>query len=479
MGGFPALQIRGPEPLTNQVSGALQIQGQLQQRQLVAQQLENARLENEKQTIALQQNKTLNEAFSAAVTPNMGQPAAGGATSSSAPVFNQQAVLQHLAAGGAGSLIPGITKSFAEMDKAQGEVVAQRDAHARAADDYMGAALQAVVASKDPQTGQYNPSAVGAVLGHIATTYPQEAAQLRAQINANPDKLNQIIDGVVQSSQKQQELATQAKTAQGALLRGQAAAELVPSEKAKNAALTQEAITKTQQAGQVTPAIKYEQQQANYRALLGRQAESANATGRQGLENLQKQGDDYAKYSRQADAVKTAISQGLAGNQVAASLAPLGAAVFEMKANGDIARVNPQVFADVKGAGSLVERINGSIGQLQGTGPLSPQLSKDLGELIDKYQDVKYDSYKKQAEYTIKLHKDPDTNSLGRVNAHDVPILSKDGTVTTLGEAGKPTPKAPTGPPPEATHKVPGKDGKMHYTNAQGTKDLGVVPDGQ
>ncbi len=33
--------------------------------------------------------------------------------------------------------------------------------------------------------------------------------------------------------------------------------------------------------------------------------------------------------------------------------------------------------------------------------------------------------------------------------------------------------------PSGATHKVPGPDGKLHYTNAQGTVDLGVVPNGQ
>jgi hypothetical protein len=47
---------------------------------------------------------------------------------------------------------------------------------------------------------------------------------------------------------------------------------------------------------------------------------------------------------------------------------------------------------------------------------------------------------------------------------------------------GKPAAKSGTTPsttakPPEgATHKVPGPDGKMHYTNAAGTVDLGVAP---
>lgn len=34
----------------------------------------------------------------------------------------------------------------------------------------------------------------------------------------------------------------------------------------------------------------------------------------------------------------------------------------------------------------------------------------------------------------------------------------------------------PGGPPPGATHIVPGRDGKNHYTNAAGTVDLGIAP---
>jgi hypothetical protein len=37
-------------------------------------------------------------------------------------------------------------------------------------------------------------------------------------------------------------------------------------------------------------------------------------------------------------------------------------------------------------------------------------------------------------------------------------------------------PAAQSGPPPGATYIVPGPDGKNHYTNAQGTQDLGIAP---
>jgi len=463
MGGFPALMIKQPESPVQQLAGVQQLQAGQQEHQMRQLELQNARQ-------AQQEQQTLMAAYAR----NNGDLGA---------VLQDPQVLSGVRPQTALTLSNLLLDKQTKMAKLQTDQLTNQATQ----NDLIGGVYDSAKKIPDPAQRE---SVLKNGLGGLVTNgsiSAQQAAQVLQGFGGNysDESMSMHLASTLGHAKdlanelERRKTAATEQSAAGTLLRGQAAAALVPSEQAKNAALTAEAQKKTEQAGQVTPAIQYEQQQANYRALLGRQAESANATGRQGLENLQKQGDDYAKYSRQADAVKTAIAQGLAGNQVAASLAPLGAAVFEMKANGDIARVNPQVFADVKGAGSLVERINGAIGQLQGTGPLSPQLSKDLGELIDKYQDVKYDSYKKQAEYTIKLHKDPETNSLGRVNAHDVPILAKDGTTTTLGEASKPAQKSPTGPPPEATHKVPGKDGKMHYTNAQGTKDLGVVPDGQ
>jgi hypothetical protein len=47
-------------------------------------------------------------------------------------------------------------------------------------------------------------------------------------------------------------------------------------------------------------------------------------------------------------------------------------------------------------------------------------------------------------------------------------------------QSGKPVsatpPPASGGAPAGATHIVPGPDGKNHYTNAQGTVDLGIAP---
>lgn len=176
--------------------GAIQNQQGQQQVQLTQQQLNQA--------------KALNAAYAAGTTKD---PQTGAVT------FDRNKVTQALARSGQGALIPGLTQSFTAMDDAQGKVTEQKDKHAAAADDYIGAGLQAIVKSKNAQTGAYDPATAGAVLAHIAQVYPQEAEQLRQQIAANPANLNRIVDGAIAQSPSQQKLSNEAwKTVDGRLV---------------------------------------------------------------------------------------------------------------------------------------------------------------------------------------------------------------------------------------------------------------------
>jgi hypothetical protein len=457
MGGYPALAIKGPEPLLQQYGQAQAIVGAQQRQQMGEIEIQNARMQQQS-TQAIQQAFMDNKGDIGQILQN---PPAGVLPKDLLELRNVDQAYRLQAA----QLTESNLKNESTLDSKAGDI------------------LQSVKTIADPQVRQQSVAAHLRVLAGSQNPLDQQiAAHLAQSIRGVSDwsdtGINQMESAIgMRTYYNNQEIEqrTKEQTAQGAQLRGQAAAALVPSEQAKNVAQAGLATTEQAQKGQVTPLEVYKEQQANYRAELARAATNANEIGRQGIGTLEKLSEDYAKYSRQADAVKTAISQGLAGNQVAASLAPLGAAVFEMKANGDIARVNPQVFADVKGAGSIVQRINGAIGQLQGTGPLSPQLSKDLSDLIDKYQDVKYDSYKKQADYTIKLHKDPTTNQIGGVQAHDMPILAKDGTVTTPAQAGITPPKAKFTVPGGAP-AAPKEDG---HTLRMNGKDIAVSKGGE
>ena len=59
----------------------------------------------------------------------------------------------------------------------------------------------------------------------------------------------------------------------------------------------------------------------------------------------------------------------------------------------------------------------------------------------------------------------------------NMPVMDREGNLTTLDKAPKVKASAqPNAPPSGATHIVPGRDGKNHYTNAAGTVDLGIAP---
>lgn len=340
------------------------------------QQAEAATLENQQRVIALRQTQALNDAFANAVQPD---PATGKAT------FNQDSVVNALASKGAGALIPQVTQSFLNMDKLRGDVLAQNDAHAKAVNDYMAAALQPIIASKDA-SGNYDPTVVGGVLAHIATVYPQEAAQLKSQLVANPGKLNQIIDGVVNSSAQQQQIANERTTSQAKLLQAQTEAGIAPSTIAKNVAQTAEAQKNTEIAGQVTPAIKYEQQQANYRAGIARQAQFANTLQKDGLDKLNTIFADpqhgYTQFLAQAAATKDTIMQSKNGSELASSLVPLMTALGVTSFAG-VHRINTtEINAAGPQAGSAFRRINNILDKY-GSGSIPDDVLKETTGIID------------------------------------------------------------------------------------------------
>jgi|SRR5579872_590492 len=192
--------------------------GRLQQYQRGQIQNTQGQLQNQQTQQQLAQTQALNQAYQAGTTKD---PQTGAVS------FDRNKVMQSLGTSGQGALIPGLMTSLTAMDKAQGEVQKQRDEHAAAADDYVGAALQAIVKSKNPQTGQYDPATAGAVLAHMAQSYPQEAEQLRGAIAANPARLNQIVDGAIAQSPSQQKLANEAwKPIDGKLVNTQSGATM-------------------------------------------------------------------------------------------------------------------------------------------------------------------------------------------------------------------------------------------------------------
>src|SRR5438034_7209373 len=81
---------------------------------------------------------------------------------SGAPVYDHDKIVNYLASNGKGSLIPGLQKSWLELDKTAGEVQAAKDKHTADATDYFGDLGIAV------RNANYDPAAVGTALAHAA-----------------------------------------------------------------------------------------------------------------------------------------------------------------------------------------------------------------------------------------------------------------------------------------------------------------------
>lgn len=171
--------------------------------------------------------------------------------------------------------------------------------------------------------------------------------------------------------------------------------------------------------GKPTDKDRYVQNQENYRAALGRQASMSNELQKQGIASLQKQGDTYQQFLGTANSLKNSLLAAKDGNQLAAAVAPLQGTLFITTSEG-VKRINETELKGVARAGSLVQRIEGSLGKLKGDGPLSDDLKDDMSKLVDLYTASKYSAYKNNAAYTQKLH---------GMDSTKTPILSQDGTI--------------------------------------------------
>ena len=198
MGGYAppsaAAQVRPPEDPLSQVGKIVQLKSMLLGQQ--AQQVET-----QQRMQALTQTQAMNDAFKNALTPD---PATPGKM-----VFNRDQITQNLAQNGQGSLIPGVTQKFNELDKTAADLQDAKDKHASAQQDYFGSLAAEI------KGANYNPQVVGTALAHAAANgYGPQAIQIQQQIAQNPDALKQWVDQAIAGSPKQQELANQALASQ-------------------------------------------------------------------------------------------------------------------------------------------------------------------------------------------------------------------------------------------------------------------------
>jgi hypothetical protein len=332
------------------------------------------------------------------------------------PSIDRNKVITALGQSGvAGSEIPGTIENFTKMDKtiadaAQSKAKAQQDEL-----DYMGAVAKTVIDSN------FDPNITALTLSHAKAIYPNETGQLQQILSQNPSQAPQIFHAMLSQSGAQQKAATEKEQADARLAQAnKPTAETLAVAAAGGDTKAKSALDVLQgEKGQVTPALQYTQNMENYRAMLARQASTANELQRQGISNLQKQSDTYSQFLSTANSLKNSLAAAQNGNEMAAAVAPLQGTLFVTTAEG-VKRINQTELQGVEGAGSLVQRINGELGKQTGKGPLSDQLKNDMASLVDLYTASKYDAYKNQAAYTQKLH---------GLNPATTPILDQRGNI--------------------------------------------------
>jgi hypothetical protein len=327
-----------------------------------------------------------------------------------------------------------------------------------------GFQLDSVQNARAKEEAETRASNAKAELDKANTLLSQNKADIIAQYQKNPQMLDASIDNIFAPN-----------TPQNARYKGNlrifmsqgdvdAAKELIKQAGSEKAGLEKEA---------------YVQGAENVRQALNRQAQFSNELQKNGINQIEKMFTDpqhgYTQFLAQANATKNAIQDAKNGNEFAASMAPL-MTVLGINSFAGIHRVNPQE-AEAAGpkVGSIYRQINAVLDKA-GSGEIQPDTAREMGGLIDGLIKAKHESLVPAAQLVA-------TNS--GIDPAKLTVMDASGKADTLVNVAKSSAPAstaqtqttkPTGPPPGATHIVPGKDGHNHYTNATGTVDYGIAP---
>jgi hypothetical protein len=166
-----------------------------------------------------------------------------------------------------------------------------------------------------------------------------------------------------------------------------------------------------------------------------------------GRKRLDKAEDDYRTAAQGADTMRGMLAQAKIGNKMSAQMLPLEGALEITTAQG-VKRINRTEVDQYAGAGNLFDRVSGEIGKLKSGEPIPANIRNDIGKLVDMQQGAAYQKYRDGYDSAVKRYKLSDEDPLD----------------------------APAGFVPRgATHQAKGSDGLLHWTDANGKKDLGVV----
>ena len=208
------------------------------------------------------------------------------------------------------------------------------------------------------------------------------------------------------------------------------------------------------QAGKEAVATAEGQARANIEAQMARGSNAALANVpphliNQATEQATKAGTDYAQAQSVSQRLNAMMDAAKRGNVVSYQLIPEEGALQVVTSQG-VHRIN---MAEIQnyGGGSLWQRLVGHLGRQVSGRSIPDSVLNDMSEM----QDIMAKGAQSKYE-----------NSLRTINqnygSNFQPVRMQSATAQT-----------PNVPPPGATMKVPGSDGKLHWSD--GKKDLGVI----
>lgn len=198
------LQVKPPEFVNLADIFAQQRQRQAfdTQQQMAGVQMQGAQLENQQRQEALAGTQAMNEAYK--------QPGVITTGADGIPSIDPNVISATLAAKGQGHLIPGVTKSFMDLQEAAGKIKDARSKLAAEESDYAGGVGAAAYVTAPDGTKAVDPDLLKIGLAHAAAMYgPQSpSAQALQALSQDPSKAQPIADHLIAGSPKQQQLAT-------------------------------------------------------------------------------------------------------------------------------------------------------------------------------------------------------------------------------------------------------------------------------
>lgn len=160
--------------------------------------------------------------------------------------------------------------------------------------------------------------------------------------------------------------------------------------------------------------------------------------------DAQKAGEDYVAAKNAADDMNTFISMAKGGNKIAYSYAPTEGVLSFNTARG-VKRVNMAEISQYEGAGSGADRVSAFFGKNSSGASIPDNILNDMSSIHEAIRQNAQNAYGDRLK-----------------------VINE-----TYGSSFKQTDLGPGAPPVGATMKVPGSDGKLHWSD--GKKDLGVI----